>query len=453
MHLHILGICGTFMAGIAALAREAGHRVSGSDAAAWPPMSTQLAALGIEIQAGYEPTHLDPPPDLVIVGNVISRGNPAMEYILNRRIPYVSGPQWLADFVLKDRWVLAVAGTHGKTTTSSLLAWILDYAKLNPGFLIGGLPGNFNVSARLGEAPFFVIEADEYDTAFFDKRSKFVHYRPRTAVLNNLEFDHADIFPDLAAIEKQFHHLVRTIPGQGQILMPAGSPALERVITAGCWSELVRLQEPDGWHLCPASTDWSRFEICQGSITHAQVTWNMCGQHNAENALAACLAARHAGVPLHHAAAALAEFQGIARRLDLKACIDDIRIYDDFAHHPTAIERTIAALKSDNTGERVIAALEPRSNSMRAGAHAAALGPSLSAADRIHVLARPELSWDTEQLRLALGERLQLHANSETLAAALCVEARPGDVIVLMSNGSFDGLPTRLPEQLRKTRA
>lgn len=440
------------MAGIAALAREAGHRVTGSDAAAWPPMSTQLAELGIEVMPGYAPAHLEPAPDMVIVGNVISRGNPAIETVLNRGLPYVSGPQWLAEFLLRDRWVLAVAGTHGKTTTSSLLAWILEDANLHPGFLIGGLPGNFPVSARMGKPPFFVIEADEYDTAFFDKRSKFVHYRPRTAILNNLEFDHADIFPDLAAIERQFHHLVRTVPGQGQIILPAQDAALQRVMAQGCWSELIRTQTAQGWHLRALSADWSRFGIAQGTTLAAEVSWTMHGEHNAQNALMACLAARHAGVPIQLAAEALQRFRGIARRLDLRAEIDGIRIYDDFAHHPTAISKTIETLGNLVSNGRVIAVLEPRSNSMRAGAHAAALGPALRQADLIHVLARPELAWDTACLREHLGPKLTIHPNTADLSAAVCAQARSGDAIVLMSNGSFDGLPASLPQQLRNAR-
>ena len=449
MHVHILGICGTFMAGVAALAREAGYRVSGSDAGAWPPMSTQLEALGIEVMPGYEPAHLEPAPDIVVVGNVISRGNPAIEHVLDRGLPYLSGPQWLAEHVLQDRWVLAVAGTHGKTTTSSILAWLLEDAGLQPGFLIGGLPGNFPVSARMGQAPFFVIEADEYDTAFFDKRSKFVHYRPRTAILNNLEFDHADIFPDLAAIERQFHHFVRTIPGTGQIILPADDAALQRVMGMGCWSQCLEVGAATGWHLVADTADWTAFRIVYGDQPQAEVHWRMPGRHNAHNALVACLAARHAGVPLAQAAEALSRFEGVARRLDLKADINGIRVYDDFAHHPTAIEQTIAALRTDPGAGRLIVALEPRSNSMRAGAHAAALGPALAGADLVHVLARPELGWDTGQLRTALGETLQLHPDSDALSAAICRQARPGDAIVLMSNGSFDGLPARLPEQLR----
>ncbi len=452
MHIHILGICGTFMAGIAALAREAGYQVTGSDAGAWPPMSTQLEALGIEVMQGYAAEHLDPAPDMVVVGNVISRGNPAIEYVLDRGLPYISGPQWLAEHLLRDRWVLAVAGTHGKTTTSSMLAWILEDAKLNPGFLIGGLPGNFPVSARMGAAPFFVIEADEYDTAFFDKRSKFVHYRPRTAILNNLEFDHADIFEDLAAIERQFHHLVRTIPGSGQIIAPADDQALERVLKRGCWSETQLTGLAEGWHISALEPDWSAFRILNGHETVAEVNWSARGAHNAQNALMACLAARHAGVTPAIAADALSRFEGVARRLDLKAEIDGIRIYDDFAHHPTAIEKTIAAIPPDARSGRLIVALEPRSNSMRAGAHAAALGPSLCGADSVHVLARPELPWDTARLHDALGDKLHSHDDVSSLSAALCQDACPGDVIVLMSNGSFDGLPASLPTAMKKAR-
>ena len=449
MHVHILGICGTFMAGLAALARESGLTVSGSDAGAWPPMSTQLESLGIEVMAGYDPAHLDPAPDLVIIGNALSRGNPAVEYVLDRGLPYVSGPQWLAGQVLAERWVLAVAGTHGKSTTSSILAWILDTAGLNPGFLIGALPGNFGVSARIGDAPFFVIEADEYDTAFFDKRSKFVHYRPRTAILNNLEFDHADIFPDLAAIERQFHHLVRTIPGNGQIILPADDPALERVLAQGCWTPLERLHAIDGWRLRAEADDWRQFTILYQGQPQAHVSWSMRGRHNASNALAACLAARHAGVALPLAAAALSNFAGLARRLELKAEVGGVRLYDDFAHHPTAIVETLAALRPETDG-RLIVALEPRSNSMRQGAHAAALGPALTGADRIHLLVRPDLHWDTGHLQTALGPRLVRHADVAAISQALCAEAGRGDVIVLMSNGSFDGLPQSLPALLEQ---
>ena len=452
MHIHILGICGTFMAGIAALAREAGYQVTGSDAGAWPPMSTQLEALGIEVMQGYDPAHLAPAPDMVVVGNVISRGNPAIEYVLDRGLRYISGPQWLAEHLLQDRWVVAVAGTHGKTTTSSMLAWILEDAKLNPGFLIGGLPGNFPVSARMGDAPFFVIEADEYDTAFFDKRSKFVHYRPRTAILNNLEFDHADIFDDLAAIERQFHHLVRTIPGSGQIIAPADDAALARVLQRGCWSSRVLSGDAQGWHVRANAADWSAFDICNGEQTAAQVNWAMRGEHNAHNALMAVLAARHTGVTPAISAEALSRFQGVARRLDLKGEVDGIRIYDDFAHHPTAIAKTIAAIPPDSRQGRLIVALEPRSNSMRAGAHAAALGPSLRGADSIHILARPELPWDTTQLQAALGTSLNTHPDASSLSQAVCQDAQPGDVIVLMSNGSFDGLPASLPDALKKAR-
>lgn len=449
MHVHILGICGTFMAGIAALAREAGHKVTGSDAAAWPPMSTQLEALGIDVMSGYEPAHLEPAPDQVVVGNVISRGNSAIEYVLDRGLPYISGPQWLSENLLRDRWVLAVAGTHGKTTTSSMLAWILEYAKLNPGFLIGGLPGNFPVSARMGTAPFFVIEADEYDTAFFDKRSKFVHYRPRTAILNNLEFDHADIFDDLAAIERQFHHLVRTIPGSGQIIAPQDEPALQRVLDQGCWSETLIAGHRNGWHIRALESDWQAFELFDADKSQARIEWRMCGEHNATNAMMAMLAARHAGVTPQVSAEALREFQGVARRLDLKAEIRGVRVYDDFAHHPTAIAKTISALS--NREGRLIVALEPRSNSMRAGAHAAALGPSLQGADCVHVLARPELSWSTAPLKQVLGEKLRTHSDTPALQQALCDEARRGDTIVLMSNGSFDGLPDSLPLALEQT--
>lgn len=448
MHLHILGICGTFMGGIAALAKAQGHRVSGQDKAAWPPMSTQLEALGIGLHAGYSAEALDAdPPDLVIVGNAISRGNPALEHVLDRGLPYVSGPQWLAENVLEGRWVIGIAGTHGKTTTSSLVAHILEHCGLQPGFLIGGVPAGFGCSARLGEAPFFVIEADEYDTAFCDKRSKFVHYRPRTLVLNNLEYDHADIFPDLAAIETQFHHLVRTVPGNGLILHPAEDAALGRVLDRGCWTPTLAFGSASA-SVEAESADWSSLRICVEGQSHA-LSWPLRGRHNAHNALAAVLAARHAGVPLAQAVAALADFAGVARRQTLVAEHAGIRVYDDFAHHPTAIRETLAALRPANGG-RLLAALELRSNSMRAGAHAAALPDALQAADAVHLFQPADLPFDSAPLCAALGERLRAHADTQTLGQALVAEARAGDVLVLMSNGAFGGLPQSIAATLQE---
>lgn len=455
MHIHILGICGTFMGGLAALGRAQGLRVTGQDRAAWPPMSTQLEALGIAVHSGYEPEPLiAQPPDLVVVGNAISRGNPALEYVLERGLPYVSGPQWLAQTVLESRWVLAVAGTHGKTTTSSLIAHILDAVGLEPGFLIGGVPAGFGCSARLGQAPFFVIEADEYDTAFSDKRSKFVHYRPRTLLLNNLEYDHADIFPDLAAIETQFHHLLRTVPGNGLVLYPQGEAALERVLERGCWTPTLGFATAGRGPASAAqpalereSEDWSAFSLhIDGE--RLPLRWALRGRHNAANALGAVLAARHAGVPARSGVAALADFAGVARRQTLVAEHAGVRVYDDFAHHPTAIGETLQALRPAAPG-RLLAGLELRSNSMRAGAHAQALPGALQGADEIHLHNPPELDFDAPAALAALGDRLHCHADTEALQQALLGRARPGDTIVLMSNGAFGGLPARIGPALK----
>ncbi|HIJ48524.1 MAG TPA: UDP-N-acetylmuramate:L-alanyl-gamma-D-glutamyl-meso-diaminopimelate ligase, partial [Gammaproteobacteria bacterium] len=332
MHIHILGICGTFMGGIALLARAAGHTVSGSDANVYPPMSTQLEEAGITLQQGYDPSHLDPAPDSVVIGNALSRGNPAVEYVLDQGLPYTSGPQWLAEHVLQEKWVLAISGTHGKTTTSSMLAWILEYAGMRPGFLIGGVPQNFGVSARLGETPFFVVEADEYDTAFFDKRSKFVHYRPRTLVINNLEFDHADIFDDLAAIQRQFHHLLRTVPGNGLVIHPLAEEAIDETLAQGCWSATSTI---DGdWTARQTAAAWSQFQVMVDGAVVGEVSWELTGWHNRSNALAAIVAARHAGVPAHHAVDALCEFRNVRRRMEWRGEVNGITVYDDFAHHP-----------------------------------------------------------------------------------------------------------------------
>lgn len=448
MHVHILGICGTFMAGVAALAREAGHSVTGSDANAWPPMSTQLEALGISLQRGYDPAHLAPAPDVVVVGNVISRGNPEMEAVLDRGLPYVSGPQWLAEQVLRGRPVLAVAGTHGKTTTTALLAWLLEHAGLKPGFLVGGLPLNFGVSARLGAAAApFVIEADEYDTAFFDKRSKFVHYRPRIAVLNNLEYDHADIFPDLAAIERQFHHLVRTVPGSGRLIVNAEAPALARVLAQGCWTPVTRFNAPDGWDATPAEAG---FDLHIAGQPQGRVATPLPGAYNRDNTLAAFAAAAALGLPLPTLIEGLQGFRSVRRRLEVAGTVRGITVYDDFAHHPTAITVTLAALREHRPG-RLLAVLEPRSASMRRGAHAAALAPALSAADHSYVLSRPDLGWDAATALAALGPALSVAPDVETLTAQLVRDARPGDRLVLMSNGDFGGLHGKLLQALAAT--
>ena len=450
MQLHILGICGTFMAGIAALAREAGHTVTGSDANGWPPMSTQLEALGIAVMPGYQPEHLQPAPDVVVVGNVVTRGNPAMEYVLNAGLPYVSGPQWLAENVLAGRHVLAVAGTHGKTTTTSLLAWLLDQAGLEPGFLVGGVPVNFGVSARLGRGRCFVIEADEYDTAFFDKRSKFVHYRPRTAILNNLEYDHADIFPDLAAIERQFHHLIRTVPGQGRLIVNAQDANLPRVLDMGAWCEVDWFDgsghNARGWS---AQRTERGFTLLQHGLPIAEAVTPLAGPHNRANAVAAIAAANHVGVTPAAALRGLESFRGIKRRLELLGTVNGIEVFDDFAHHPTAIEVTIAALRERSAYGRILAVLEPRSNTMRLGGHAGGdLAASLRDADLAFVYARSDLKWDAASALAPVGERLRLHQAFDALLAAIADEARPGDRVLVMSNGDFSGLHRRLLQAL-----
>jgi UDP-N-acetylmuramate: L-alanyl-gamma-D-glutamyl-meso-diaminopimelate ligase len=454
MHVHILGICGTFMGGIAAIARAAGHRVSGSDRNVYPPMSTQLAALGIELAEGYAAGQLEPRPDIVVVGNVMSRGVPVIEALLERGIPYTSGPEWLAREVLPERWVLAVAGTHGKTTTSAMLAWILEDAGLSPGFLIGGLPGNFGVSARLGELPYFVIEADEYDTAFFDKRAKFVHYRPRTLVLNNLEFDHADIYADLAAIERQFHHLVRTVPGSGKLLVNGSDANLERVLRAGCWSSVERFARGGGAGITwaarlPEGADGSSFTVSADGVDCGAVRWPLIGLHNVDNALASIAAARHAGVPPERATAALGRFANVRRRMELYGSAAGVQIYDDFAHHPTAIATTLEGLRRRIGKQRIIAVLEPRSNTMRAGVHRDTLAESLRGADSVWLYAPADLGWDARAALAPLGARAHTAGTPETLLAGLLGELRAGDHALLMSNGGFGGLHERLLAALR----
>ena len=444
MHIHILGICGTFMAGIAAIAREAGHKVTGSDANAWPPMSTQLEALGIGLMHGYEPAHLQPVPDVVVVGNVVTRGNPAMEYALNAGLPYISGPQWLAENVLQGRHVIAVAGTHGKTTTSALLAWLLEAAGMEPGFLVGGVPVNFGMSARLGKSKYFVIEADEYDTAFFDKRNKFVHYHPRTAILNNLEYDHADIFPDLAAIERQFHHLIRTVPGEGQLVVNGRDANLARVLEQGCWSSVEKFDDAAGWS---AKDHTDGFELFVKGESKGVVRTPLAGTHNCSNTLAALAAATHAGAPLDKLLKGLEQFLNVKRRLELVGEARDVKVYDDFAHHPTAIEVTIDAIKKQKGG-RVLAVLEPRSNTMRMGSHAEELVHSLHAADLCFVFARPDLKWDAKSALGGVGERLRVHAELDALIAAIAAEARDGDRVLVMSNGDFGGIHQKLVNAL-----
>jgi UDP-N-acetylmuramate: L-alanyl-gamma-D-glutamyl-meso-diaminopimelate ligase len=456
MHLHILGICGTFMGGLALLARELGHRVTGSDANVYPPMSTQLEAAGIELTLGYEAAPLQPAPDVVVVGNAMSRGVPAVEYLLDHGLPYVSGPQWLAEHLLSKRHVLAVAGTHGKTTTASLLAWLLEDAGLEPGFLIGGVPGNFGRSARLGKGEGFVVEADEYDTAFFDKRSKFLHYRPRALIINNLEFDHADIFPDLAAIQRQFHHLIRTVPGSGQILYPRGVANIEQVLTMGCWTPCQTLEVLDApptesaadWQAQLLSADGSHARLYHAGVLLGDWFWTQCGRHNVANALAAIAAAAQVGVAPETALASLSRFQGVRRRLELRGERAGVRLYDDFAHHPTAIATTLDGLRQSVGSARILAVLEPRSNTMRAGVHANTLAASLQDADLVYLFAPADLDWDATAVLAPLGKRARVHQTIEPLVAEILQAAQPGDHLLVMSNGGFQGIHQRLLDGL-----
>jgi len=465
MHIHILGICGTFMGGLAVLAKEAGHKVTGCDANVYPPMSTQLEAQGIELIQGFDPGQVKLQPDLFVIGNVVSRGNPLMEEILNRGLPYVSGPEWMGNHILRDKWVLAVAGTHGKTTTSAMLAWILEDAGYAPGFLIGGVPMNFGISARLSgmkdgkkqDSVFFVIEADEYDTAFFDKRSKFVHYHARTAILNNLEYDHADIFPDLTAIETQFHHLVRTVPGIGRLVVNGREPALERVIARGCWSEHENFgvnPGQSGWSL--ETRDDGSFDIGFNGVPQGTVNWSLTGEHNRMNALAAIAAARHVGVPAAQAIAALEKFENVKRRMELRGTVNGIAVYDDFAHHPTAIATTVAGLRKKvgkDGGGRILAVLEPRSNTMKLGTMKDALPASLTDADLVFGYGakgagKEALGWDLAQALSPLGEKANAFDDLGVLVQAIKQAARPGDHVLVMSNGGFGGVHQKLLDAL-----
>ncbi|MBD2858856.1 UDP-N-acetylmuramate:L-alanyl-gamma-D-glutamyl-meso-diaminopimelate ligase [Spongiibacter sp. KMU-158] len=456
MHIHILGICGTFMGGLAILARQLGHTVTGSDANVYPPMSTQLEEQGITLMEGYDPSHLQPEPDLVVVGNAMSRGNPAVEYMLDRGLRYTSGPQWLNEHVLQGRWVLACSGTHGKTTTSSMLAWLLEDAGYEPGFLIGGVPGDFGISARIGGSDFFVIEADEYDSAFFDKRSKFVHYRPRTLIINNLEFDHADIFPDLAAIQRQFHHVIRTVPATGRLLAPVAVPAIDEVLAMGCWSECERFSaagEPAQWQAKSLSADGSEFEVLFEGQSMGTVQWAHTGEHNINNALAAVAAARHVGVTPQTAVASLSRFQGVKRRMELLADIAGIRVYDDFAHHPTAIETTLAGVRGrvDAAGVgRVIALIEPRSNTMRMGVYRDRLAASCADADAVIWYQPPGLDWSLDSVIENSPVPARLSSNLDQLVAELVAELRAGDNLVIMSNGGFGGVHQKVVKALEQ---
>lgn len=456
MHIHILGICGTFMGGIAVLAKEAGHKVTGCDANVYPPMSTQLEAQGIELIEGFDPSQTSLNPDVYVIGNVVTRGNPLMEEILNKGLPFISGPQWLAENILhpqgeQSKWVLAVAGTHGKTTTSSMLAWVLEYAGLAPGFLIGGVPQNFSVSARLPQAPkqdskskspFFVIEADEYDTAFFDKRSKFVHYGPRTAVLNNLEFDHADIFADLNAIETQFHHLVRTVPQQGLVVSNGREESLDRVIHRGCWTPVEKFGVADGWQAGEADANGS-FDVLFNGQKLGRVEWQLLGEHNRMNALAALAAARHVGVAVEVGIAALGQFQNVKRRMELRGVENGVSVYDDFAHHPTAITTTVAGLRAKVGKSRILAVLEPRSNTMKLGVMKQALPDSLVDADLVYCYGA-NLGWDAKEALAPISQKSAVFDDLDAMVAAITKEAKNGDQILVMSNGGFGGIHQKL---------
>lgn len=497
MHIHILGICGTFMGGIAVLAKQAGHHVTGCDANVYPPMSTQLEAQGIQLIEGFSPDQIQLNPDIYVIGNVVTRGNPLMEAILNQGLPYISGPQWLAENVLQGKWVMAVAGTHGKTTTSSMLAWVLEYAGLAPGFLIGGVPENFGVSARLPQispkdsnfqknqdladdtrrtehskqdstseygalastaqrssankddfcSPFFVIEADEYDTAFFDKRSKFVHYHPRTAILNNLEFDHADIFADLAAIETQFHHLVRTVPQQGLLVVNGREESMQRVLKRGCWTPVEYFAGEQGWQSANLAEDGS-FDVVHQGQTLGRVSWEMLGDHNRMNALAVIAAARHAGVAIETTIEALAQFKNVKRRMEVKGTINGITVYDDFAHHPTAIDTTVAGLRHKVGKARIIAVLEPRSNTMKLGVMKDALPASLKEADVVYCYGA-NLGWDAAEALKPIAHKAQTFDDLNLLVKAIVGEARAGDQILVMSNGGFGGVHQKILDGLK----
>jgi UDP-N-acetylmuramate: L-alanyl-gamma-D-glutamyl-meso-diaminopimelate ligase len=449
VHLHILGICGTFMGGLARLAAEAGHRVSGCDAGVYPPMSEQLGEAGIEVMPGYDAGQLGLRPDMFVIGNVVARGNPLFEAILDGGAPFASGPQWLAQNVLAGRHVLAVAGTHGKTTTTTMLAEILQAQGLEPGFLIGGVPLSLGASARLGRGP-FVIEADEYDSALFDKRSKFVHYLPRTVVLNNLEYDHADIFPDLAAIETQFHHLVRCVPGHGRIVTHGAEPALERVLARGCWTPVERLGVPGGWVLEAPNGARGPVRVLRDGVLQAEGDLPLAGAHNRNNALAALVAAEHLGITPRQSLASLARFGGVRRRMELRGEVGGVRVYDDFAHHPTAIRVTLQALRDLVGPARITVLLDPRSNTMRMGVLREALAPSLAGADRVLCYAPPgSLAWDPAAALQSLGARLQVHTDLDALVAAATTGLAPGEHLLAMSNGAFGGVHERLLQALR----
>ena len=452
MHIHILGICGTFMGGIALLARDMGFEVSGSDVNVYPPMSDQLRSAGIELMEGYRPEHLVPTPDTIIVGNSLSRGNDCVEYILDNDLPFTSGPRWLAEHVLAGKHVLAVSGTHGKTTTTGMLAWILECAGRDPGFLVGGIPENFGLSARPAGSGLFVLEADEYDTAFFDKRSKFIHYRPRTLVINNIEFDHADIFTDMGAIRREFHHLLRTIPATGKIIINQGDEETRQVLAMGCWTPVESFGVAEGdWQAVPLREDFSRMQVVMQETVVGEFEWDLIGRHNAENALAAIAASHSVGVAPDRALEALKDFKNIKRRLQKLATVGGISVYDDFAHHPTAIRSTLDALRKKVGSERIFTILEPRSNTMKMGVHRDTLAPALVVSDTILLYQAPELSWDLKAVSGALGERCRVFTGIEEIIEDIAASARSGDHIVIMSNGGFQNIHQRLLQRLAES--
>lgn len=450
MHIHILGICGTFMGGIASLAVAKGYQVSGSDENVYPPMSTQLENLGINLQVGYKSEHLKDKPDMVVIGNALGRGNEAVEYVLNQGLPYQSGPQWLAENLLKDRWVIAVAGTHGKTTTTSMVSWILTYAGFEPGYLVGGIPANFGVSARWGRDPYFVVEADEYDSAFFDKRSKFVHYRPKTCILNNLEFDHADIFKNLDEIKKQFHHLVRTVPGKGALIVPKRDEALQDVLNMGCWSDVKYFGPQGEWQAHPKAEDGSHFEVSYQGKVLGEVKWSLIGVHNVHNALAAIGASAHAGISPATAIEALCHFQSVKRRMEIRGQVNGVTVYDDFAHHPTAIRTTIAGLRAKIGKKKLIAVVDIRSNTMCMGTHQDELANALIEADQAFVYQSPKVTWNVNQALAPLNQ-VSVYQDTQSIVDALASSVRADDHVLVMSNGGFDNLHQRLLQTLAQT--
>ncbi|AWX13528.1 UDP-N-acetylmuramate:L-alanyl-gamma-D-glutamyl-meso-diaminopimelate ligase [Mergibacter septicus] len=450
-HIHILGICGTFMGGVAMIAREMGYKVTGSDTNVYPPMSTFLTQSGIEIIPHFDPQQLQPTPDIILIGNALKRGNPCIEYILNNNLPYTSAPQWLHDNLLKDRWVLAVSGTHGKTTTTSMLAWILEQCGKKPGFLIGGISGNFGLSARLGNSEYFVIEADEYDTAFFDKRSKFIHYNPKTLIINNIDFDHADIFDDLNAIQRQFHHMIRTMPSEGQILSFADETSVKETLAMGCWSQQQFIGKDKAWFAERLRNDCTQFSVFHHQQKIAEVKWNIIGQHNMFNGLMAIAAAHQIGIKIEDACQALGSFINANRRLEMKVKVNDITIYDDFAHHPAEISATLTALRDKvGGGVRILAVLEPRSNSMKMGIHKTALAPSLIRSDHIFILQPDDIPWDVVDITNQCIQPTTWTADLEMLVDKIVEEAKPTDHILIMSNGSFGGIHQKLFAKLKE---